>query len=1007
MALVSIAEFWEGVAASGLVAPEILADLRRDFARRGGALEHGTEDVAKWLGDMRVLTRWQARQIARGGKGPYIVGDYRLLDRPPGSGGERRFTAIHEPSGRGVDVVLLDAALCKDITVWTEIVRRTGNAHRTTHPVLSRTWALEQHKHLRFLVCEHVEGAMLSDELQRLGPMPPDAAAGVALAVAAAVSQLHAAGGVHGGLSLDAILRQPPVEGGDERSGGVKLLQFPLVGDPHLASPAMSLVTAEEQQSLGRAAAFVAPELIGRRAVCDARTDVYAIGCILHALLTGRLPCWQGEPVATLVEAVETGPPPLGPPEVPRPLAAVVNQMVARDPAQRPVDATEVAKALGDCLGVGVAALRPAELRPEEAAVATGAMIDPRVAAAPVRERQSARPERSVRPVAMAGREPPRRGGSGLTGLVLGVGGLFVAVFALLVGRNIASDSGRKVAAHRADAGNTASGTATSKPAARPDAPAAQHPPAHAAGGAATPGQPSPSGGPGTAAVAAASGTDARGGDTAGPGRAPPDTAAAKPARLAFTQVVVDDATLPWASPSHGRPPAFDYLIPGSELILRVRLAALRGQPEGGLLLEALGPGVAAAVEAVAKLCGCRPEAIDTIQAGWQAGKTADEGVLGLAVTLVDAEPLAALVESEDARKRAWGATTGVKSGRETIHRGRGRSFWMPVAMERRLLVVGPDAALVGMVESREPVPTLPAPLEAVTGMLDEERHVAICGMPHYFLHDGRELLGGSLAPLVGPLAELCGDEVKAAAVSLHVGEQCFVELDAVSTLDLQARDLARQLADRVSRLPEAAEEYCAARQFDAYGRRLVLRLPTMLRALVGNLRQGGEHKVAVVNACLPLHAAHNVALAAELALAQAGGGGTTAAARPAAAAPRDALGKLRTKMTLSFAKDTLEKSIQMISEEIKVPMEIRGPDLQLEGITKNQSFALDEREKTAEQILKTILAKADPVGRLIFVVRKQGSEEAIEITTRAAAAKRRDVVPPGQDPPAGGKEKP
>ncbi|MCS5616960.1 MAG: hypothetical protein NZ658_03080, partial [Pirellulales bacterium] len=119
------------------------------------------------------------------------------------------------------------------------------------------------------------------------------------------------------------------------------------------------------------------------------------------------------------------------------------------------------------------------------------------------------------------------------------------------------------------------------------------------------------------------------------------------------------------------------------------------------------------------------------------------------------------------------------------------------------------------------------------------------------------------------------------------------------------------------------------------------------------------------------------------------------ASARPAAAG---ALGKLEEKITLVFAKDTLEKAIQLVSEEIGVPMEIVGPDLQLEGITKNQSFGLDERDRSARDVLATILAKADPAGRLVYVVRKEDDVEAIFVTTRAAVAKRGEKLPPGQE---------
>jgi hypothetical protein len=193
-------------------------------------------------------------------------------------------------------------------------------------------------------------------------------------------------------------------------------------------------------------------------------------------------------------------------------------------------------------------------------------------------------------------------------------------------------------------------------------------------------------------------------------------------------------------------------------------------------------------------------------------------------------------------------------------------------------------------------------------------------------------------------------------------------------------------------------EENVAALAPHPHGRRLVLRLPGMLRALVAGLRSGPEGRAAVLNAYLPRHAGHNLALAGELVLAQSPGAAllAAAAAAPAPAAPAGALERMRKPMTLVFARDTLEKSVQMVAEEAGVPIEINGRDLELEGITKNQSFGLAERDTTADAVLRAILAKSNADGKLVYVVRSQDGAETIEITTRAAAAKRGDTLPPG-----------
>ena len=85
-----------------------------------------------------------------------------------------------------------------------------------------------------------------------------------------------------------------------------------------------------------------------------------------------------------------------------------------------------------------------------------------------------------------------------------------------------------------------------------------------------------------------------------------------------------------------------------------------------------------------------------------------------------------------------------------------------------------------------------------------------------------------------------------------------------------------------------------------------------------------------------------------------------------------------------------------MVGEEIGAEMVIMGADLQLEGITKNQSFGLQERQQPAREILQKIMLRANPDGKLIYVIRGggDGSGETLVITTRASARQRGDALP-------------
>ncbi len=984
-------EFWQLLVRTGLFEPGAVESLRVEYAARPAVAgdEASARSIAAWLHGRGLISRWQGKRLADGAEGPFFLGDYRLLERHDRDGDGLLFTARHEPSGRVVSLMLLNAKLCRQLDTWTEIVRRTTAANRATDPMLSRTWSLEQHEGSRFIVCEHVRGDNVATELDRLGPLPPQQAGVLVWQVARAVAELHALGVVHGGLSLDALRRESPPEGGGERTGRVRLLQFPLAIDPHIVPLRPLIATDAEVSRLGRRAACVAPELLLQGTACDPRSDVYAIGGMLYALLSGMHPNWTGDAMATLRQASFEGASPL-PATVPAEIATLVGYMMDRDPTQRYQNAGEAADSIAACLGLAAAPVPP-PVATTPAAVAEqdlSKLTIPTTSEPPPRVRLEARDDRRAptdSAATLAARGRARR---------MGMVGVGVAV-AIIV----------------AAAGVVISRLEPSPPATRSDV--ALRPVRNRNEDAARE----------TPVVEA---------PLRDPKEEPPEPPAGEPAVMTVRptapqggeprQVVVDDPKLPWASPTSGLPPTLAYLPPGSQLILLARLAEIVADDEGKLFLTSLGPVAESALADLVQLCGGDIAAIEFVQAGWQAGGPGE--VLGAyAVRFVPGRSAPA---DDETRREAWGPTKELKTGGETIFQTATLSLWMPEAERGRVLVIAPNVELPqdvsigakGVAETgKEPLiarivreslavigdapgsglqAVVTGDLETLVGMLDSDRHLTLLGSPHYLLNTGRPVLAGPLAKLAEPLDGLFGESLQAAALSLHFGGNFYVEMDAVATLDVPAQTLAPQIAGRIDGLPTAVENYCTTLNPAPYGRVLVLRLPGMLRALAAQVRSGAEGKGVVLNAYLPRHAAHNLALAAELALAQSPGAATAGPAAPAESGPRGAIEKMKKTMTLTFAKDNLERSIQMVSDEAGVPMEILGGDLQLEGITKNQSFGLDERDKSVDEILRVILAKSNPDGKLVYIIREKEGEEWVFITTRAAVAKRGDKLPAG-----------
>src|SRR5690606_10820882 len=110
-------------------------------------------------------------------------------------------------------------------------------------------------------------------------------------------------------------------------------------------------------------------------------------------------------------------------------------------------------------------------------------------------------------------------------------------------------------------------------------------------------------------------------------------------------------------------------------------------------------------------------------------------------------------------------------------------------------------------------------------------------------------------------------------------------------------------------------------------------------------MRVGSADKQVVARLYLPGPAAHNMALAGYLSVLEHPRvmGAVVGTPGGGAAGPQTAAEKIKKRISLAFPRNTLEVSMQMLAEEIGLPITIIGGDLQLEGITKNQSFGLDQ----------------------------------------------------------------
>lgn len=932
MASPSPEAFWALLGESKLVDPARLDSLRKQFEGipipPKADAKTITDLLVGWLEKQQVITRWQAEQVLLGKKGPFFLGDYRLLERLPTGRGGMVFRARHEPAegqARLVSLAVLDAKQCQQPAVGADLKQRIKLTREAAGSTLIGTLETKKVAGTMCIIAEDVPAVSLEEELHRRGPVPPDEAAGMVLELTRGVAHLHRLGLVHGAISLDTVRREAPAAGQQDHSGRLRLMQFPLVADPHLVPPRLALETADAVARLGTRASCVAPEQLKKGQVCDTAGDVYALGCVFYALLTGTPPGWQEDAQRTLSHLSSAGPAKLSSSDAPAEIIAIVSRCMARDPAERFPSAVEAAEAIAEYLGqpAGTGAL------PAQQAFLTPGSGPVESAAAPTHSAAVV-----INTASDKANAPARKAGLGrwlpIALAILGLIGLLGVGASLLL---------QPVAPQRAPAAAPAREAAPeSEP--QPETPAA------------TDGQP-----------------------------------ARQPAAARMPKAGRPRAAPLWEPPGpQGKPPVLSFLPAGSQLVVLARPAEMLAQPEGRLFLTALGPQVATGLDRLIALAGCPLEEIALIQAAWQAGIT--EPILG-GYCLHGLEPLPVAVDLAT-RQRAWGNVREVACDGETIHVGADIACWLPVAEGGRVLVAAPEDWLRSMVVAG--TTALPRDWESLVGMLDANRHLTLLGSPDYLLRDGRAALIGPLAGLAEPLQKFFGTSLRALALSLQFGSSCYVEIDAIPASGAPAKISADRLQAALESLPADAAAFVSRLPAEAAGQSLIVRLPEMLRVVASQMRAGVEQAGVVVNAYLPEHAPHNLALATLVTLAAAEQPGPSLQQVKPRALSLEA--KLARPISLVFARDTLETAVQMLADEVGVPIEILGSDLQQEGITKNQSFALEEREQPAESILRTILARSNSAGKLVYIFSTREARETILITTRAAAARRGEKLP-------------
>src|SRR5262245_12142784 len=274
------------------------------------------------------------------------VGPYRILSSLGAGGMGKVYRARDTKLERDVAMKTLPSEFARNPDRLARLRREARTLAALNHPNIAAIYGMEESGHPDWLVLELVEGQNLQ------GPLPVPEALRVAKQIAEALEAAHEKGIVHRDLKL-ANVRVTP-------QGRVKVLDFGLAKavwaespgqNPDVPSPPSGTMFESLAGRIIGTPGYMSPEQAQGRDV-DHRTDIWAFGCVLFELLTGKR-TFRGETQTETLAAVMEQEPDWQAlhPNTPARIRDLLRHCLQKDPERRLNDIAEMRKGLDAAMG--------------------------------------------------------------------------------------------------------------------------------------------------------------------------------------------------------------------------------------------------------------------------------------------------------------------------------------------------------------------------------------------------------------------------------------------------------------------------------------------------------------------------------------------------------------------------------------------------------------------------------------------------------------------------------
>ncbi len=260
--------------------------------------------------------------------GTILADRYRLIEKIGEGGMARVYRAWDSLLNRAVAVKVLKEQMTGDSAFVKRFRREAQAAAGLSHPNIVNIYDVGEEQGVHFIVMEYLDGKNLKEHIREKGKLHATEAVSIAIRIADALAEAHAAGVIHRDIKPQNIIFL--------NNGQVKVADFGIA----IAADGTTLTCSDK---IIGSVHYFSPEQ-ARGSLAGKRSDLYSLGVILYEMVTGRVPFRGESPVSVAMKHIQE--PVVAPSRfadaLPAPLERIILKAMQKDPARRYLSAAEL-----------------------------------------------------------------------------------------------------------------------------------------------------------------------------------------------------------------------------------------------------------------------------------------------------------------------------------------------------------------------------------------------------------------------------------------------------------------------------------------------------------------------------------------------------------------------------------------------------------------------------------------------------------------------------------------